>query len=441
MKYIFCFSIFFCFLIHANYDSSLEQAKKLIAQKNYTQAYAHSVAAIGSATNNNQLFESGNILLSLGNMLYCTGDIATSSEIFKKLHEFFPQSATVAYNYAQSLHELTCYRQASELLEHALSIQPDALDVQNLLAVCYLALGEYEEGWKLYESRWGKPDKKAFKMPCPRWDGVGSLKGKKIALLNEGALGDCIQFVRHAQLIKQMDAYVIVQVPPALQKLLSNCPFIDKVITQSDSFGSIDYYASLMSLPALCGTTIRSVPANIPYIFSDATLINHWQPFFLQTTTFNVGICWAADIENDANRPPLAKRSIPPELFETLAHIPNISLYNLQKSDITPGFMHNFGADLDTKHGRFMDTAAIISHLDLIISVDTAIAHLSGAVGKPTWLILPYKADWRWMENSVPTSPWYPSMKIFRKKMHEDWSAVIDSIKIELSELVKIQRK
>lgn len=410
----------------------IEQGKKLLHEKNYIQAMHCFEDAYAQHSSNQELLEIGNNILALGNIFFSSGDIENAYATFKRLHEIFPQSSTVAYNYGLSCHELADYKNAVLLFEHACSLNPQALDAQTMWAITLIALGEYEKGWQKYEMRWHKPEKKSFQLPCPRWDGKCPLQGKTILLINEGALGDCLQFVRYAQLIKKMGAHVIVQAPASLHTLLSRCPFIDTLISSSNYIGKIDYYSSLMSLPALCNTTFATVPHIIPYIFPDPSLVNHWGSILSQDKKFKIGVCWQADIENDANRPPFAKRSFPAELFEQISQMPNVSLYSLQKTQHTPTFIHNFGPELDSNNGSFMDSAAIIHNLDLVITVDTSIAHLSGALGKTTWLILPFKADWRWLENTISYSPFYQTMKIFRKEKHTSWQAVLDHIKIEL---------
>jgi hypothetical protein len=372
-----------------------------------------------------------NALLNTGNSYAINHDYPSAIQVYKKILNIFPDSPSLHYNIGYALNELTNYHEAATYFKTACSIKPDP---QYYLgwATALLALGDYEQGWKLYEHRWQLPDKKNVRLPSTKWDGISSLKGKNILLINEGALGDCLQFIRYAEPIKKKGAYVTVLIPPALVNICACCPFIDQIITSISQVESIDYWTSLMSLPALLETTEQTIPQNIPYITLDPALVHYWKNSFEPNGLIKVGICWQADTANDANRPPLAKRSISPEDFYPLSCLPQVVLYSLQYAQETPFFIQNFGNSIDTIHGRFMDTAAIMCNLDLVITVDTAIAHLSGALGIPTWLLLPFKADWRWMTQRQE-SPWYPTMRIFRVSKNESWTTLLKTVADTLS--------
>ena len=372
-----------------------------------------------------------NDLLNTGNLYALNHNFDAAATTYKKIIALFPHSAAVLYNLGYALNELTEYQAAANAFEQACTLQPTPGNYL-AFATALLALGDYEKGWKIFEHRWDLPDKKNISLSCPRWDGKSPLNKKKILLLNEGALGDCLQFIRYTELIKKQGAYVIVLVPAVLAKLCTLCPFIDEIISSGNPIPSADYYTSLMSLPALLGTTRTTIPTTIPYLEIDQLLFDHWKNILASDTLLKIGICWQADLTNDANRPPNARRSIPTYAFYPLSCLPQISLYSLQFNEDTPPYMHDFGPSLDTAHGRFMDSTAIICNLDLVITVDTAIAHLSGALGVPTWLILPYKADWRWMKDT-DISPWYPTMRIFRASHNESWESLLSTIADTLS--------
>ena len=195
----------------------------------------------------------------------------------------------------------------------------------------------------------------------------------------------------------------------------------------------------------MCKTTVKTIPANVPYIYADPSLIELWQPVFdaIPESTYRIGICWHGNSQyKDLSlRRAVKQKSCPLALFAQLADIPHIQLFSLQKvsglSEIAtlenPSSITLFADTLDTIHGRFMDTAAIITHLDLVITVDTSIAHLAAALGVETWNLLPEPADWRWMINRSDT-PWYPTMQLFRQSKRGDWQSLIDEIKKRLSE-------
>lgn len=372
-----------------------------------------------------------NELLNTGNLYALKYDFNAAVETYKKILTLFPRSAVAHYNLGYALNELTEYKTAADAFEQACTIQPTPHHYL-AYATALLALGDYAQGWQLFEHRWDLPDKKNIPFSCPRWDGITSLNQKKILLLSEGALGDCIQFIRYAQPIKKQGAHVIVLVPPALVNLCTLCPFIDEIVSSGSPMPAADYYTSLMSLPALLRTTKTTIPNTIPYLTVDQPLYDYWKSILASDPLFKVGVCWQADQTNDANRPPRARRSIPVDAFKPLSQLPQTSLYSLQHNEPAPAYMHDFGSSIDTIHGRFMDSAAIICNLDLVITVDTAIAHLAGALGVPTWLILPYKADWRWMTDTDLT-PWYPTMYIFRAGNNESWQSLIATITDTLS--------
>lgn len=390
--------------------------KQLSAQKDITLSYA-------------------NELLNIGNLHALNNNFEAAIITYKKILSLYPDSAAVFYNLGYAFNELTEYQQAVVAFEKACALQSTPHNYV-ALATAHLANGNYEKGWQTYEHRWDLPDKKNISLSCPRWDGKASLQGKKILLLSEGALGDCIQFIRFAEQLKTKGAYIIVLAPQAITQLCSLCPFIDEIIPSDSCLPSTDYYTSLMSLPALLHITRENINGTIPYLNVDLPLFNYWQSFFRlhnkEQPKFKIGICWQADPSNDANRPPKARRTIDAHIFQPLSKLPQAMLYSLQHNQQAPDFMYNFGSSIDTIHGRFMDTTAIICNLDLIITVDTSIAHLAGALGVPTWLILPYKADWRWMKDCTDT-PFYPAMYIFRAAENEQWSSIIETISDTLS--------
>ena len=209
--------------------------------------------------------EYANSLLNKGNEYAYRYDFANAIKIYNQLAAIYPESSVVQYNLGYALHELTLYQDAEKAFKTACALNPTPHNYV-AYATCQLALGNYAEGWQNYEHRWALPDKKNIAIACPRWDGKASLKNKKILLLSEGALGDCIQFIRYAEIIKNLDAQVIVQVPTALKLVASMCPYIDHIITPGMPLPTVDFYTSLMSLPALLSTIKSTIPKQIPYL-------------------------------------------------------------------------------------------------------------------------------------------------------------------------------
>jgi hypothetical protein len=194
-----------------------------------------------------------------------------------------------------------------------------------------------------------------------------------------------------------------------------------------------------MSLPAIFNSDHTTIPCPIPYLYPDKTLVAHWHDYFKTDTAFKIGICWQADVFNDSSRPPVARRGLPLHMMYRLSEIPQVSLYSLQQKDGTqqikdipaPCKLTVFDEHFDKDAGPFMDTAAVMQHLDLIITVDTAIAHLAGALGKKVWLLLPFATDWRWIVGRTDT-PWYPTMKIFKQSQPFDWESVMCEVEAAL---------
>jgi len=284
-----------------------------------------------------------------------------------------------------------------------------------------LAAGNYARGWIEYEWRWQQQDKKHINVPYAPWRGE-PVAGKRLLLISEGDYGDIFQFVRFAQHLKKQNAHITLYTKKELIPLLQTQAYLDDVVCTLPPAEHIDYWQSLMSLPAYLCITEDTVAIQEPYIAIDAATVARNKKY-INIATCNIGICWHADAANDANRPPLAQRSINQELFNSL-QLPGVTLYPLEKKQYDETF--------DVAYGSFIDTAALITQLDLIITVDTAIAHLAGALGRPIWVLLPYKSDWRWMLDRNDT-PWYPTMTLFRNNKTTDWQELCNTVARELA--------
>ena len=258
-------------------------------------------------------------------------------------------------------------------------------------------------------------------------------KGKRIILLSENGLGDVIQYVRFARTVKEMGARVVVLTSKPLFNLFKLCPYIDDVILPRTPMGNYDYITSLQSVPALTHLTLKTLP-NKPYIFADQQLVAEWKQKIAQDTNFKIGLCWASG--GDLYHVPQGRRDIPLHELKPLAELPNVSFYSLQKGPgeeqlINAPFTIIAFKDLDTEHGGFMDTVALMKNMDLIISVDTSVGHLAGALGVPTFLMLPFASDIRWMIGRSDC-PWYPTVTLFRQPKPYDWKTVVANVKREV---------
>jgi len=411
--------------------------------------------------------------LYLGNVYNELGMVNDATLAYLKAYEIDNNSVTAIYNAGYSLKVRGDIDKAIILYKKALELKPDYEDAKYAIALAMLYKGDFKNGWKQYEFRLIKEKRNAENLR--RYLRNNSLAGKTIHLAPEGGLGDTMQFIRYAQVLKEMGAHVSAYVQKPLIPLVSNCPYIDTIVGPGQKPKPYNDFASIMSLPAIFETTEETIPQNIPYLFPDKALEKKWKSYFANNTTFKIGLCWEADVKNDVSRLLCARRSIDLMELEKLSHIPNIEFYSLQKTQpsssakasedrspkatfilnsskehqgckeqlcsLPPHFVvHTFGPDFDKSAGPFMDTAAIMNQLDLIITVDTSIAHLAGALGRPVWVMLPYNTDWRWIAGRTD-SPWYPTMKIFKQPKAFDWKTVVQKIYNNLVEIVRQERK
>jgi hypothetical protein len=301
-----------------------------------------------------------------------------------------------------------------------LKSDPSSASTRKNRALTLLRKGAWAVGWDEYEWRWRIPG--VVPPPAPAWDGT-FLHGRTILLHAEQGLGDSVQFIRYAALVKGRRGRVLLQCPTVLAKLLATCTGVDRVLSPGDARPPIDCHAPLLSLPRLFGTDLDSVPAPIPYFTVDPERRAHWSQKLSGKTGFKVGLAWQGNPSYDGDR----RRSIPLSLMKPLTNVPGVCFYSLQRK---PGAeqlcgdlaqtIAELGAD---EWSDFAETAAVLANLNLVISVDSAVAHLAGALGVPVWVALPEASDWRWLTNRDDT-PWYPSMRLFRQRRTGGWDDV-----------------
>lgn len=343
------------------------------------------------------------------------------------------------------------YTESIAMLRRALVIKPDHVDAHWNRSLSYLTVGDFEQGWAEYEWRRLRRATRQVNIPKPLWDG-GSLGSRRLLLHAEQGLGDTIQFVRYAKQIKSThpNAQIILACQKPLVPLLSRCEFLDEVYEQSkDQPLRFHLHAPLMSLPAILGSNDEeSIPNEVPYLKVDQPLIEAWSGKLERIQAVKVGIVWQGNKKFASDR----ERSIPLEHFAHLARLDGVELISLQKghgveqieSKRTPWKDDRLSCEeietgstsepwrlvtiegLDEPSPPFMETAALIRNLDLVIACDTAIGHLAGALGMPVWTALPLVADWRW-QTGRGDSPWYPTMQLFRQKTRGDWREVFET--------------
>jgi hypothetical protein len=298
-----------------------------------------------------------------------------------------------------------------------------------------LARGDFEQGWKDYEWRWrGATELVPRGFTQPQWRDE-DLAGKTILLHAEQGFGDSIQFVRYLPMVKARAGKVILEVPVSLLPLIGDLADGVTMLTRGTELPAFDLHCPLMSLPLAFGTTLASIPASVPYLHASVTRIDEWRTRLANTGKPRVGLVWSGrpDHKNDHNR------SIALSRLEPLLSVAGVAFVSLQReyrvTDM-PALGRLPVLRLEHALADFADTAAVIDELDLVITVDTAVAHLAGAMGKPLWVLLSHIQDWRWMHGRMD-SPWYPTARLFRQPRIGDWDAVMVEVARELAAFAK----
>ena len=304
-------------------------------------------------------------------------------------------------------------------------------------AMALLLRGEFERGWRMYEvrNRRNGPGLRA-EFGERMWSGE-ELRGTTILLLEEQGLGDTIHFVRYAPMLAARDANVVLRCPAALKTLMEGQTGFDEVVVPGEAIPTFDFYCPLMSLPYHFKTKAESIPANVPYLTSDPDRVRQWARELEGCDgRLRVGLVWAGNPKYVNDR----DRSMPFSAIETLADVKGVAWFSLQKgaraADVRNVPSRIAISDLSDRLKDFAETAAVIANLDLVISVDTAVAHLAGALGKPVWTLLPRVPDWRW-QLERDDSPWYPTMRLFRQKAWGDWEGLMAEVAKNLGDVTR----
>jgi tetratricopeptide (TPR) repeat protein len=388
------------------------------ALANYDEVLAIEASHVGARVNR------GNALLRFNR----PADALESYEAALALMPHHPQILT---NRGHALRRLDRVEAALADFEAAIRQSPEFAEAHFEMALAHLALGDFKAGWKAYEWRWktgafaGK--RRSFRQP--QWLGHGPLTAKTILLHAEQGFGDTIQFIRYAPLLAGRGARVICEVQPELVSLLRQFEGIE-IVAKGDPLPQFDLHCPLMSLPLAFSTELATIPAEIPYLAAPAARVSHWRDR-LPRGSPRAGFVWSGSLahKNDANRSiPLARLA---PLFESLP----VACFSLQREtrDADRDSLRTIAnlGDLGSELEDFADTAAVVSQLDVVVSVDTAVAHLAGAMGKRVLILLPHAADFRWLRDREDT-PWYPAAKLLRQPAFGDWDSVIDRLAREI---------
>ena len=311
--------------------------------------------------------------------------------------------------------------------ERAVRLAPANREYRVNAGMAQLLDGDFQQGWRNYAAR-AAPVAAGARL----WNGE-HLKGSSILLLSEQGLGDTIQFIRYARLLDREGARVQALCPPSLAELLRSAAGVERVIADDQAPPAGEWYAPLLHLPAVFGTRAGTIPAEVPYLWAVPERVRHWGSWMSAATgsasSLRVGLAWRGgrDHWNDRNR------SMNSSLLAALRGVPSTTFFSLQK-DCREGCEELEFTPLPRDLTDFADTAALMTHLDLVISVDTSVAHLAGALGRPTWLLLPFAPDWRWMMERTD-SPWHPQMRLFRQIRRGDWRSVVEEVRDALVNL------
>ena len=345
-----------------------------------------------------------------------------------------PDCAAAFNNYGNVQREMGYPERAVPFLQHAATLDPANITARFNLAVCYLLQGNYAQGWPAYESRWDYEHLAGTepKYSQPRWRGE-DLKGKTILVVGEQGHGDCIQFVRFVYNLHALGAQVKLQVTDGLIPLLISSNIIQQVAGYATDMGEFDYWVPIMSIPGILGITLDNLPRIQSYMNADPGLHSAWLERLGPKRRMRVGFSWSGRRDAWLNQ----HKGVPFEtILEMIRSAPEYEWINLQ-IDATPDEELALADAGVTRYPgsitSFADTAALIMCLDVVISVDTAITHLAGSLGRPVWVMLnQYSTDWRWLLNR-DSSPWYSTARLFRQPVRGDWASVTKKITQYLS--------
>ena len=355
----------------------------------------------------------------------------------------YGQAASAKPRYAEAhcnkgilLQQIKRYDEARASFDAAIASDPDYTDGQFNRAEFFLLMGDYQQGWDLYEWRFKTKylESHPAAINLPLWTGAQSVAGKRILIHSKAGYGDYLMFIRYVPLLKKLGATVIVFAPKPLLALFSASDTDVQVVDMDEPVPEVDFQCPIMSLPKVFRTTLDTIPADLPYLKAPPEKLAYWRQKLPASKKLRIGLMWSGSPNRNIDKNPLRNRTAPLNAIRPLLDLP-FEFHSLQKepledeaallSSLTQ--IHNHQEEL----GDFSDTAALIDRMDLVISIDTSVAHLAGGLGKPLWVILPYASDYRWMPEGDKT-PWYPNVTQFRQNAVGDWNNVIERVKDRL---------
>ncbi|HSZ55527.1 MAG TPA: tetratricopeptide repeat protein [Tepidisphaeraceae bacterium] len=365
--------------------------------------------------------------INLAHQLVNSGQLEEAMSLYDSALKRQGDDPETCNNLANVLQDLGRVPGAIAMFRQAIELRPGFAEARFGLGLALLLTGNFGDGWPLYEERWavtGRSRSRGFTVPL--WDG-GELVGRRIFLHTEQGLGDAIQFIRYMPQVQERGGRVIVGCFPQLRRLFEDQLGIERVVAEQEPLPVFEVHCPLLSLPRVFGTTLETIPSSNPYLQVRPEWTEKWKSQLPRG--MNIGLVWSGNPEHKKDR----DRSIPVSSLAPLGQIKNVSWISLQKGAAI-GQVRPQGLDLldfTAELKDLADTAGLIHHLDLVIAVDTAVAHLAGAMGKPVWLLLPFAPDWRWLLDRED-SPWYPTMRLFRQRARGRWDDPLAQIVNEL---------
>jgi Flp pilus assembly protein TadD len=371
-------------------------------------------------------------LNNVGVVLMDLGRYEDALGAFEKAVRLAPEFPLAWNNLGIALGRMNRGKEALQAFERAVALNPNYVAAHTNRATAWMLLGDLQRGWQEYEWRWAAPPTvesvpRVLDQPLPKIDGQINLSGKTVLVYAEQGYGDIIQYIRYVRLLALQGAKIILsEVPTPVVLLLQSVQGVQRVVerggeTPAQLAKFSDYQINLMSLPRIFGTTLQNIPGDVPYLGPTPERVRHWREKIGEHGKMKIGLRWAGNPihTNDFSR------TVAPKLLEPLLAKPEAIFYSLQTDRLQ--FAHENLVDFTNELTDFAETAALIANLDLVISVDTAVAHLAGAMGKPTWTLLPFGPEFRWLQDRSD-SPWYPTMRLFCQTKLHDWTGVIEKI-------------
>lgn len=396
----------------------LQYAEALWRSERYSEAVESAQRAVKLLPDSDQAWN------MLGNALQTAGRLQEAEVAYQRSIELNASNVDAISNRATTLLKMGEAKLALNIFDKIMERLPARHDARLNRSLALLTLGDLEQGFAGYESRWFNPQFQGQDQPGDRWDGVADVRGKIVLLTREQGYGDTIQFIRYASLIADRGATVVVFCPVELAEVVRTVRGVSRVPVSDQESVTFDFYVPLSSLPRLLRTTLATVPADVPYVRASEERVAKWRQRLANDANLKVGITWAGNPKQQMNSVRSAKFAD----FAPLLEVEGVTFYSLQKGPAEADLNDHRVTPLARELNDFSDTAALLEALDLLISVDTSVVRLAGALARPVWTVLARGSAWQWMLDRED----YPTMRLFRQTTPHDWPGVIQHVADEL---------